>query len=159
VSPHGLTAAARPGNNCRSTTNLLACTDMARSSAAARLPPTRAGLLSLALPLAPAALLRLALAAGNSGLTMDSALYVRMAEDLLAGHRGPSPAHHGYPALVALSSLVLPGREWPGRAISLVASLVLVAVAGWAARRRMPPALAWVPAMLVALHPLLAVYG
>ena len=95
----------------------------------------------------------------NSGLTMDSALYVRMAEDLLAGHRGPSPAHHGYPALVALSSLVLPGREWPGRAISLVASLVVVAVVGWLARRRMPPALAWVPAMLVALHPLLAVYG
>jgi len=113
----------------------------------------------MGVPLVAAALLRTWLMGRNSGLTMDSALYVRMAEDLLAGHRGPSPAHHGYPALVALSSLVLPGREWPGRAISLVASLVLVAVAGWAARRRMPPALAWVPAMLVALHPLLAVYG
>ena len=28
------------------------------------------------------------------------------AEDLLAAHRDPSPAHHGYPLLVALASLV-----------------------------------------------------
>ena len=132
---------------------------MARSSAAARLPPTRAGLLSLALPLAAAALLRLALAAGNSGLTMDSPLYVRMAEDLLAGHRGPSPAHHGYPALVALASLVLPGRELPGRAVSVLASLVVVALTWWIARRRVGDGLAWAPATLVALQPLLAVYG
>src|SRR6185369_5061890 len=159
VSPHGLTAAARPGNNCRRRTNLLACTDMARSSAAARLPPTRAGLLSLGLPLAAAALLRLALAAGNSGLTMDSPLYVRMAEDLLAGHRGPSPAHHGYPALVALASLVLPGRELPGRAVSGLASLVVVALTWWIARRRVGDGLASAPATLVALQPLLAVYG
>ena len=132
---------------------------MARSSAAARLPPTRAGLLSLALPLAAAALLRLALAAGNSGLTMDSPLYVRMAEDLLAGHRGPSPAHHGYPALVALASLVLPGRELPGRAVSVLASLVVVALTWWIARRRVGDGLAWAPATMVALQPLLAVYG
>jgi len=132
---------------------------MARSSAAARLPPTRAGLLSLALPLAAAALLRLALAAGNSGLTMDSPLYVRMAEDLLAGHRGPSPAHHGYPALVALASLVIPGRELPGRAVSVLASLVVVALTWWIARRRVGDGLAWAPATLVALQPLLAIYG
>jgi len=132
---------------------------MARSSAAARLRPNRAGLLSLALPLAAAALLRLALAAGNSGLTMDSPLYVRMAEDLLAGHRGPSPAHHGYPALVALASLVLPGRELPGRAVSVLASLVVVTLTWWIARRRVGDGLAWAPAMLVALQPLLAVYG
>ena len=132
---------------------------MARSSAAARVRPTRAGLLSLALPLAAAALLRLALAAGNSGLTMDSPLYVRMAEDLLAGHRGPSPAHHGYPALVALASLVLPGRELPGRAVSVLASLVVVALTWWIARRRVGDGLAWAPATLVALQPLLAVYG
>ena len=132
---------------------------MARSSAAARLRPTRAGLLSLGLPLAAAALLRLGLAAGNSGLTMDSPLYVRMAEDLLAGHRGPSPAHHGYPALVALASFVLPGRELPGRAVSVLASLVVVALTWWIARRRVGAGLAWVPATLVALQPLLAVYG
>jgi len=95
----------------------------------------------------------------NSGLTMDSALYVRMAEDLLAGHRGPSPAHHGYAMLVALGSFVLPGRELPGRAISFVASLALVALTWWAARRRLGPGLAWVPAAMVALHPLVAVYG
>jgi len=132
---------------------------MARSSAAARPRPTRAGLLSLGLPLAAAALLRLGLAAGNSGLTMDSPLYVRMAEDLLAGHRGPSPAHHGYPALVALASFVLPGRELPGRAVSVLASLVVVALTWWIARRRVGAGLAWVPATLVALQPLLAVYG
>jgi len=132
---------------------------MARSSAAARLRPNRAGLLSLGLPLAAAALLRLALAAGNSGLTMDSPLYVRMAEDLLAGHRGPSPAHHGYPALVALASLVLPGRELPGRAVSVLASLVVVALTWWIAKRRVGDGLAWAPATLVALQPLLAIYG
>ena len=133
---------------------------MARPSVAPPTPrPTRAGLLSLGLPLAAAVLLRLGLAAGNSGLTMDSPLYVRMAEDLLAGRRAPSPAHHGYPALVALASVVLPGRELPGRAASLLASLLLVAITWWIARRRAGAALAWVPAALVALHPLLAVYG
>ena len=138
---------------------------MARSSTAAPQPsprrsrPTRAGLLSLGVPLAAGVLLRLWLAARNSGLTMDSALYVRMAEDLLAGRRAPSPAHHGYPALVALASLVLPGRELPGRAVSLLASLALVAITWWLASRRAGSARAWAPAMLVALHPLLAVYG
>jgi hypothetical protein len=96
---------------------------------------------------------------GNSGLTMDSPLYVRMAEDLLAGHRAASPAHHGYPALVALASLVIPGRELPGRAVSMVASLALVSLTWWIAKRRIGEALAWVPATLVALHPLLAIYG
>ena len=72
--------------------------------------------------------LRLWLASRNAGLTMDSPLYVRMAEDLLAGGRGPSPAHHGYPILVALASFLLPGRELPGRAVSMLASLALVAI-------------------------------
>jgi hypothetical protein len=89
---------------------------------------------------------------------MDSPLYVRMAEDLLAGRRGPSPAHHGYPALVALASLVLPGRELPGRIISLIASLALVVIV-WQLANRRTPAVRWLPATLVALHPLLAVYG
>jgi hypothetical protein len=133
---------------------------MARSSAAdARPRLTRSTLLSFTLPLAAATLLRLFLAAGNSGLTMDSPLYVRMAEDLLSGRRAAAPAHHGYPALVALASLALPGRELPGRAVSLLASLVLVSLTLWIARRRSGDAIAWIPATLVALHPLLAVYS
>ena len=70
-----------------------------------------------------ALLLRVALALQNSGLTMDSGLYVRMAEDLLAGTRGPSPAHHGYPLLLLLASRLLPGRELPGRVVSCLAAL------------------------------------
>src|SRR5215471_18790850 len=137
----------------------IACRDMARPSAAAGPRPTRTGLLSLGVPLLAGAALRLCLLRETSGLTMDSPLYVRMAEDLLAGHRAASPAHHGYPALVALASLVLPGRELPGRVVSIGASLALVAITWWLARRRVGNALASVPATLVALHPLLAVYG
>jgi hypothetical protein len=139
---------------------------MARSRATpdprgARTPPSgpRADLLSLGLPLAAALALRLWLATLNSGLTMDSPLYVRMAHQWLTGSRAPSPAHFGYPALVAIASLVLPGRELPGRAVSLLLSLVTVAAVWWIARRRAGAGLAWVPALLVALHPLLAVYG
>jgi hypothetical protein len=103
--------------------------------------------------------LRLWLAALNSGLTMDSPLYVRMAEALRAGQPLAAPAHQGYPLLVALASFVVPGREWPGRWVSLAASLALVALIWWAARRRWGPLPSLVAAAVVALHPLLAVYG
>ena len=64
--------------------------------------------------LAVAALLRLWLATRNAGLTMDSPLYVHMAESLARGSlREIGPAHHGW-ALVALAGLLLPGRS-PGR--------------------------------------------
>src|SRR5262249_42021281 len=96
----------------------------------------RADALGLALVLVLALAIRLGLAAANRGLTMDSPLYVRMAEPRLAGRRGPSPAHHGSPAIVALASLVVPGRELPGRVVSLAASLLVVALAWWIARRR-----------------------
>src|SRR5262252_1220061 len=109
---------------------------------AARPGPSLGAALSLGVPLAAAAALRLWLMRENSGLTMDSPLDVRMAEDLLAGHRAASPAHHGYPALVALASLVLHGRELPGRVVSIVASLALVAITWWLARRRVGNALA-----------------
>lgn len=111
------------------------------------------------LALVLALVLRLALLADNSGLTMDSALYVRMAEWLRSGHHEPSPAHHGYPMLVALTSVAVPGRELPGRVVSLAASLALVLCVWVVARRRASPWRAFVPALLVALHPLLAVYG
>jgi hypothetical protein len=125
-------------------------------------PPPGRGLAArfgLPLVLLVALALRSWLALGHSGLTMDSPLYVRMAEDLRAGRAVPAPAHEGYPILVAIASLALPGRELPGRTVSLLASLALVAVTWWAARRRLSPALAFVPAGLVALHPLLGAYG
>lgn len=109
--------------------------------------------------LAVGAALRLWLAARNAGLTMDSPLYVHMAEALARGEAVPGPAHHGYPALVALAGLVLPGRELPGRAVSLFAGLALLLFVHRVARRVVP---AWAAAMaagLLAVHPLLAVYS
>ena len=120
---------------------------------------TGADTLALSVLLLAALAVRVWLARQNSGLTMDSPLYVRMAEDLLAHRRGPSPAHHGYPILVAIASLLGPGRELPGRVVSMVASLVLVALLWVVARRRTGPAMALLPASLVAFHPLLAIYG
>jgi len=113
----------------------------------------------LALPLVLGLALRLMLAAGTAGLTMDSPLYVRMAEGLRHGVHEAAPAHHGYPLLVALASRVVPGREWPGRAVSLLASLALVVLVHGAVRRRLGVRLATLAASLVALHPLLAIYG
>ncbi len=109
--------------------------------------------------LAVALALRLALAVGTAGLTMDSPLYVRMAEWLRHGVHEGSPAHQGYPLLVALASFLTSDREWPGRLVSLVASLALVALVHDAARRRVGPRGAALAAGLVALHPLLAIYG
>jgi hypothetical protein len=114
---------------------------------------------ALAWPVALALALRLALWNACAGVTMDSPLYVRMAESLAAGERGPSPAHHGYPALIALASPLLPGREVPGRVISLLASLAAVALTARLARRHLGPGWASVAACAVALHPLLAIYG
>ena len=106
-----------------------------------------------------AALLRLWLAAGNAGLTMDSPLYVNMADSLAKGAKAVGPAHHGYPAAIAIARLVLPGRELPGRAVSMLAGLALVVLVYRLARRGSPPWAAALAAGLVALHPLLAVYS
>ncbi len=89
---------------------------------------------------------------------MDSPLYVRMAEWLRGGAPAEGPAHHGYSALVALAGLLAPGREWPGRLVSLAASLALVAIV-WALARRTAPRWASLAACLAALHPVLGVYG
>ena len=126
--------------------------------------PTRPGpnRLDFALPALAVALalaLRLVLMSASSGLTMDSPLYVRMSEWLASGRLEASPAHHGYPMLMAVAVRVLPGRELPGRMVSLLASLVLVTSVWTVARRRSSPWRAFVPALLVALHPLLASYG
>src|SRR5262249_24072201 len=94
-------------------------------------PPTAREWLLLAALLLLAWGLRRERGVKSSGLPMASPLYVRLAEDLARGEREPAPAHHGYPLLVSLAARVLPGRELPGRAVSLVASLGLVALV-WA---------------------------
>lgn len=151
-------AVAASRNACDPAPKPLACRDMARRSPNTNSAPSDAWPLAALLLLALG--LRLVLAATNSGLTMDSPLYVRMAESLRAGEAtGPVPAHHGYPLLVALASWLVPGREWPGRVVSLVASLALVACVWSLARQRWSRSTAFAVTAVVALHPLLAVYG
>lgn len=125
-------------------------------------PDRRAERLDVLLPalaLLLALVVRLVLMQANAGITMDSALYVRMSEWLRSAHHEGSPAHHGYPLWIALASYVIPGRELPGRLVSLAASLAFVACVWVVSRRRLSPGRAFVPALIVALHPLLAVYG
>jgi hypothetical protein len=113
-----------------------------------------------AAPLFVGLLLRIALTIGSFGLTMDSGLYVNMAEAIARGRpEALGPAHHGYPALIALASLVVPGVEWPGRIVSLIAGLALIPLVYRLARRTLPPAASSLAATLVALHPLLAAYS
>ncbi|HKQ58547.1 MAG TPA: hypothetical protein VJY35_11825, partial [Candidatus Eisenbacteria bacterium] len=125
-----------------------------RRAKPARIPA--AEWLLLAAVLLAGALLRVWILQRTSGLTMDSPLYVGMAARL--GHVLPplGPAHHGYPALVAAASALIPGHEWPGRIVSLVAGLALIALTWALARRRVPAWGAAAAAGLVALHPLLA---
>jgi hypothetical protein len=101
-------------------------------------------------------LLRLWVLRRNSGLTMDSPLYVGMAEQLGHELRALGPAHHGYPALIKLASLVLPGNELPGRMVSLLAGTLLMIVTWCLARRFVPTWGAAAATALVAFHPLLA---
>ena len=113
----------------------------------------------------PAALLvgllvRILLERTNAGITMDSPLYVRMAEGL--GHTvrlGETPAHHGYPLLIALASAIVPGRLDPGRWVALLASLGTIALTHAVARRTLGPMSAFLAALAMALHPLAVVYG
>jgi dolichyl-phosphate-mannose-protein mannosyltransferase len=102
---------------------------------------------------------RLALLPTSGGLTMDSPLYVRMSERLAAGAAAPGPAHHGYPGLVALAGWVVPGREWPGRVVSLLAGVAVTWLVYRLARIGLSRRWATLPAALVALHPLLVVYS
>jgi len=115
--------------------------------------------LSLALAIAAAALLRGWLMARLAGITMDSPLYVTMAESLQRGARASGPAHHGYPALVALVGWIVPGRELPGRLVSFAAGVLLVPLVERLARTTAGPRWSLGAAWLVALHPLLAVYS
>ena len=121
----------------------------AASSAASR-PDLIAVLACLAAGLG----VRLWLMSTNSGLTMDSPEYVRIAEALTATGRCPdSYQNHGYSFLIALLQLVVPGRELPGRLVSLVAGLALIAITYALARRTLGRVPSTAAAMLVALHP------
>ena len=106
-----------------------------------------------------AALLRGWIAARNAGLTMDSPLYVRMAEALRDGAKAIGPAHHGYPTLIMAVGWLVPGRELPGRLLSFVAGLALIPLVHLLARRATSQPWAAAAAALVALHPLLAAYA
>ena len=114
---------------------------------------------SLGLAMVSGLLLRLWLATRNAGITMDSPLYVRMSEAITHGHRLIGPAHHGYPALIALARLPLQDPILAGRAVSLVAGMALLPLVYWLGRRTLAPAWATLPVWLVALRPLIAVYG
>jgi len=106
-----------------------------------------------------AAALRLWLASRNAGLTMDSPLYMEMARALARGEPAVGPAHHGYSAIVALVGTLVPGRLLPGRVVSFVAGLVVVALGYFLIRRSVSPPWAGLTAGLLAFHPLLAVYS
>src|SRR5262245_10642240 len=136
-----------------------------RSRATSTTPPKWASLrlspapLSFGLSLIAALLVRLWVASLNAGITMDSPLYVNMSEALVRLEPAPGPAHHGYPAFIALVHLVVPGREWPGRIASLIASLALLPIVWILARRTLTPLWSTLPMWVLALHPLLVVFG
>jgi hypothetical protein len=113
----------------------------------------------LGLPLLSGLALRLWLMTQNAGITMDSPLYWRMAQALRHGQPALGPAHHGYPALIALASTFVHGAIAPGRTVSLLAAAALMLVVYALARRTLEPAWASLAVWLVALHPLLGVYG
>jgi hypothetical protein len=105
------------------------------------------------------AALRWWLATKNAGITMDSPLYVIMAEAMRTGEKAIGPAHHGYSALIAAVGLLVPGRELPGRLLSFAAGLALIPLVYLLVRRAASRPWAAAAAGLVALHPLLAVYA
>jgi hypothetical protein len=122
-------------------------------------PPSRGDWVALPACLVAGAVLRAWLAARNAGLMMDSPLYVSMAEQFGKRLAALGPAHHAYPALIALVGLLVTGRELPGRIVSFVAGLAVILLVYALARRPLSTAGATVAAALVALHPLLAVFS
>jgi hypothetical protein len=117
------------------------------------------GFLSFGLALLAGVGLRLWLVTLNTGITMDSPLYWRMATAIGQAQRADGPAHHGYPALIALVKPVVPGEILPGRVVSLAAAIALLVLVYLLARRTLSPAWSSLAVWLVALHPLVAVYG
>lgn len=116
--------------------------------------------LALAGALLLAAVLLTGSLVANSGLTMDSPEYARIAEAMARTGACPDGyENHGYPAMILIAHGFLPGRELPGRVVSLLAALALVAIVYLFARRLLGRGFATLAALLVAAHPTLTVYG
>ncbi|MBI1796980.1 MAG: hypothetical protein HYR74_08000 [Candidatus Eisenbacteria bacterium] len=113
----------------------------------------------LALITLAGAALRAWLMTQNSGLTMDSPLYVRMAEQIRSGQKAIGFAHHGYPALMALIGGLAPSLETAGRLLSWLAGVALIPLAYALARTAASAAWSAFAAVLVALQPTVAVYS
>jgi len=92
-------------------------------------------------------------------VTVDGTEYVRFAEALRAGHLFTSVFPPGYPVLVALARVLVADRVIAAALVSLVCGALLPVPVWWLARRALGARLAWLPALLVALHPLLAVFS
>jgi hypothetical protein len=86
-------------------------------------------------------------------VTVDGTEYIRFAESLMRGQAFSSIFPPGYPALVALARLVVPGRLQAADAVSLVCGSLLPLPVWWLARRWAGAGWAALPALAVALHP------
>ena len=92
-------------------------------------------------------------------ITVDGTEYVRFAEALRAGKPFASIFPPGYPLLIALARLFVPGRVLSAALVSLLCGVLLVWPVWWLGRRALGPRWAALPVLAVALHPLLAVFS
>jgi hypothetical protein len=92
-------------------------------------------------------------------VTVDGTEYVRFAEALRAGQPFASIFPPGYPLLVALARVLVPGRVLSASLVSLACGVLLVWPVWWLGRRALGPRWVAVPVLAVALHPLLAVFS
>jgi hypothetical protein len=126
-------------------------------------PPRRSGIageiVTVVLITLAGAALRAWLMTQNHGLTMDSPLYVRMADSLRDGGRAIGAAHHGYAALVALVRGFVPDTEAAARGLSFTAGVLLIPLVYALTRTAASRLGSAFAALLVALHPTLAVYS
>lgn len=108
--------------------------------------------LALALITLAGAALRFAALRDQPMVTGDGTEYVRFAEALARGHSFQSVFPPGYPLLIALARLVIPGRVAAAVAVSMLAGIALPAIVWTLARRALGERGALVPALLCALH-------
>lgn len=92
-------------------------------------------------------------------VTVDGTDYVRFAEALRAWQPFASIFPPGYPVLIALARLFVPDRVLSAALVSLVCGVLLVWPVWWLGRRVLGPRWAAFPVLVVALHPLLAVFS
>jgi len=92
-------------------------------------------------------------------VTIDGTEYIRFAEALAAGVPFASVFPPGYPALIAFARLVAADRVAAAALVSLVAGALLPWPVWLLARRAVGAGRAALPALAVALHPLLIQYS